>query len=335
MPNPRKLLFPFSVLYDGVTRLRNGLYNNGLLESISFEVPVICVGNLSVGGTGKSPMVEYLLRLLQNDYKLATLSRGYKRQSKGYHEVSKEDSALKVGDEPVQFKTNFPDVMVAVDANRREGIKNIMASSPDAVILDDAFQHRKVKASNYILLTSFGKLYTNDLLLPAGNLRESASGAERADLIVVTKCPSDISEKQMKEIEQQLKPLKHQKVFFSSIKYSENIFSETESHPLEKIKSEDFTLVTGIANPQPLVDYLKAKNLKFEHLKFPDHHIFSEAEIESFKKLNIILTTQKDYMRLKEKLSSDRLFYLPIEVSILRNQKEEFDKKIRGFVNKK
>ncbi len=335
MPNPRKLLFPFSILYDGVTRLRNGLYNNGFLESSSFEVPVICVGNLNVGGTGKSPMVEYLLRLLQKDYKLATLSRGYKRQSKGYHLVQKEDSALQVGDEPLQFKTNFPDVMVAVDANRRAGIKNLMASSPDVVILDDAFQHRKVKASHYILLTSFGKLYTNDLLLPAGNLRESAAGAERADLIVVTKCPSDISETQMKEIERQLKPLKHQKVFFSTIKYSENVFSETKRFPLEKLRSEEFTLVTGIANPQPLVDYLQSGNLKFEHWEFPDHHIFSDAEIASFKKLNTILTTQKDYMRLKEKITSDKLFYLPIEISILRDQKEEFDKKIRDFANKK
>ncbi len=334
MPNLRKLLFPFSVLYDGVTRLRNSLYSKDLLESRSFEVPVICVGNLSVGGTGKSPMVEYLLRLLQNDYKIATLSRGYKRQSKAYHLVEIEDSALISGDEPLQFKNNFPKVRVAVDANRREGIKNLLIYSPDVVILDDAFQHRKVKADFYILLTSFGNLYIDDLLLPAGNLRESAAGAKRADLIVVTKCPADISETKMEEITRKLKPQKYQKVFFTSIEYSENIVSSSKKFPLETLNSEEFTLVTGIANPQPLVDFLHSRNLKFEHIKFPDHHIFSDKEIASLKKQNCVLTTQKDYMRLKEKISSEKLFFIPIEVAFIKEQ-ATFDEKVKSFINKK
>ena len=200
MPNPRKLLFPFSVIYHAVTAIRNVFYDRHILSSERYNVPVIAVGNLSTGGTGKTPMVEYLLRLLYKNHKVAVLSRGYNRESKGFQFVEVEDPVGKTGDEPLQFKQKFPEVLVAVEANRRKGIRELLKFSPDVILLDDAFQHRKVEAGFYILLTSYEDLYVDDLLLPAGNLRESRKGAERAVIIIVTKCPPSIGNEEMKRI---------------------------------------------------------------------------------------------------------------------------------------
>lgn len=334
MPNPRKLLFPFSVLYHGVTEVRNKLYDHNILESRSYDLPVIGVGNLNMGGTGKSPMIEYLLKILQKDYKLATLSRGYKRESKGFQLVNLKDPASKAGDEPLQFKNNYPDTIVAVDANRQEGIRYLLKHSPDVILLDDVFQHRKVSAGYYILLTAYGDLYTDDLVLPAGNLRESARGAERADVIVVTKCPFGIDESEMADITRKLNPKPNQKVYFTSINYSERIISEKGEKPISELQNSDFRLVTGIANPQPLIEHLALKGIQLKHLKFPDHHNFTEKEIETLRNEPFILTTEKDYMRLRDRLPADKLFYLPIEVAFL-NSEDNFKKGILQFINKK
>ena len=334
MPNPRKLLFPFSVLYHTITEVRNKLYDRQVLKSTSYEVPVICVGNLNMGGTGKSPMIEYLLNILKEDYKIATLSRGYKRESEGFHLVESDDSARITGDEPLQFKRKFKDALIAVDANRREGISELLKMSPEVVLLDDAFQHRKVKAGFHVLLTAYGDLYVDDLLLPGGNLRESSAGAKRADVIVVTKCPSDLSEKEMLGIIDKLGPKSHQKVFFTSIKYSEKIFSANSDIPLDEVGKEPFTLVTGIANPKPLLNFLKKKGIQLKHFKYPDHHNFSEEEIIKLKKESKILTTEKDYMRLKDYLNQEDLYYLPIEVGFLK-EAEQFNNLILNFINKK
>ena len=335
MPNPRKLLFPFSLIYHGVTKVRNELYDAGIFRSAEYDLPVIVVGNLNMGGTGKSPMIEYLIRTLEKKYKVASLSRGYKRDSKGFQLVETSDSVSKSGDEPLQFKNKYPETIVAVDANRREGIEELMKYSPDLILLDDAFQHRKVNAGLNVLLTAFGDLYVDDLILPAGNLRESSAGAERAQIIVVTKCPGDLSASEMNRIKEKLKPASWQDVFFSSIRYADKIIAAENEVQLSDIPEKDFVLVTGIANPKPLLEFLNSKNINLEHYKFPDHHNFSEKEICQLKGTSKILTTEKDYMRLKDKLSLEKIYYLPIEVEFLNTGKKEFDSKIMEYLNKK
>lgn len=318
----RKILFPFSVVYDGVTSLRNFLFDTGVFESTSYDVPVICVGNLNVGGTGKSPMIEYLISILKKEHTVAVLSRGYKRKSIGFQLVENHHSVEDVGDEPLQFKLKFPDVIVAVDANRRNGI-SILKDTATVILLDDAFQHRKVKPLFTILLTAYSDLYSDDLLLPAGNLRESKSGAKRANCIVVTKCPSSLTKGQQLNVAQSLGIRPYQKLYFSSIQYASEIYGLEDVKPLDFLKDKEFTLVTGIANPKPLEEFLSKEKLHFEHFEFPDHHHFSELELQKIDGKKIILTTEKDFMRLKDKIKTAALYYLPISVSIL-NKEEIF-----------
>lgn len=329
----RKLLFPFSVLYHGVTAARNSLYSLNILESKKYDIPIICVGNLSVGGTGKSPMIEYLLDQL-GDKKVATLSRGYKRESKGFQLVALNDDVSKSGDEPLQFKNKFPDAIVAVDADRQNGIAQLQKFSPDVILLDDAFQHRKVQAGFQVLLTRYDNLYTRDLILPAGNLRESRAGMKRANMIVVTKCPDTISEMEMEEIKKEIDPASYQKVFFSSVSYADKIYNSEGSLSFNQFFKKPFHLVTGIANPQPLVKFLETKGAKFQHLDFPDHHAFSEKELAKLNSLEQILTTEKDYMRLRKNIPASKLFYLPIKVKFLNNQQNEFNQQITDYINK-
>ncbi|MEX0996171.1 MAG: tetraacyldisaccharide 4'-kinase [Flavobacteriaceae bacterium] len=324
----RKILFPFSVAYDGITSLRNYMYNKGCLEITAFDVPVICVGNLNVGGTGKSPMIEYLISILKKEHKVAVLSRGYKRKSKGFQFVEKHHTVEEVGDEPLQFKLKYPDVIVAVDANRRNGI-NILKEKASVILLDDAFQHRKVKPFYTILLTSYSDLYVNDLLLPAGNLRESKAGAKRANCIVVTKCPENLAYAEQQQIQFDLNLELHQHIYFSAIAYASVIQGVKETKHIEYLTEKIFKLVTGIANPKPLVDYLTEMKLNFEHLEFADHHAFTEDEIAALDSETIILTTEKDFMRLKDKIKTAALFYLPISVSFL-NKEEGFIKRIKN-----
>ncbi|WP_298536187.1 tetraacyldisaccharide 4'-kinase [uncultured Algibacter sp.] len=326
----RYILFPIVPVYFLVTWLRNKLYDAGIKASKSYNFPVVCVGNLSVGGTGKTPMIEYLINLLKDEYKLATLSRGYKRKTKGFvlaNEVSSVDS---IGDEPFQFYSKFKgNVLVAVDSNRQHGIKCLQDSEPDLILLDDAFQHRKVKAGLNILLTTYNKPYYKDIVLPTGDLREPRSGADRANIIVVTKCPNNLSDTDKSEIVKCIKPKNFQSVFFSSIAYSERLFSVKETKLLSEIA--DFTLVTGIANASPLLQFLKKKQLKFEHLNFKDHHHFSRKDIDALKNKDLILTTEKDFVRLKQyDIIKDKLFYLPITVSM--DGALGFNQKIKDFI---
>ncbi|CAH8283872.1 lipid-A-disaccharide kinase [Mariniflexile fucanivorans] len=329
----RNISFPFVPVYYAVTSLRNKLYDLDIKKSTSYDFPVICVGNLSVGGTGKTPMIEYLINLLKDDYQVATLSRGYKRKTKGFHLADEFSTSETLGDEPFQFYNKFKkNVLVAVDADRTNGIEQLrqLDSVPNIVLLDDAFQHRKVKAGMNILLTTFNNPYFFDYVLPTGNLREPRSGAKRANIIVVTKCPKNLSDDGKKRYIEQISPKKYQHVFFSSISYSNEIFSAAHKISLDAIGN--FTLVTGIANANPLVDFLTEKGLKFEHLNFKDHYEFSQKDISTFKKKELILTTEKDFMRLKQYESlKSKLFYIPITLKLDDNLR--FDKLIKDFVS--
>lgn len=323
----RKLLFPFSLLYGGITALRNFLYNKGWLKSKSYNLPIICVGNLSTGGTGKSPMIEFLVSFLKKDHKIAVLSRGYKRKTSGYREVLKNSNVEEVGDEPLQFKKKFPEITVAVCEDRQTGIEKLR-NNADVILLDDAFQHRKVKASLNILLTSFDKLYSNDCMLPTGNLREPKFGAKRADVIVVTKCPENLENSKMEAITKKLKPKHNQEIYFSKIAYNSEIKNATDHKLLEYLTDKEFLLVAGIANPKPLVDFLKRKGLKFEAKLFPDHHNFTTSEIEQLKNQSLILTTEKDFMRLQAIANKTEIYYLPIATVILNNAEAAFKERI-------
>jgi len=330
----RKILFPFAILYGFITTIRNFLFDKGILKSASFEVPVIAVGNLSVGGTGKTPQIEYLIRLLSDKYKVATLSRGYKRQSEGFVLADSTSNAAILGDEPFQFYQKFPNIQVAVDANRTNGITQLLSQNvkPEVILLDDAYQHRKVKAGFYILLTSYDDLYVDDFLLPTGNLRESRSGANRANIVIVTKCPKDLSIAKQQEV--QLKLNSKQELYFTFIDYDDAIYSANEKITVDEIKNESKLLLAGIAKPKSFFDYLKNEN--DECLTFPDHHHFSETEIELILKKaqnRKIITTEKDFVRLKDSELISKLYYLPIKSSFI-NRQENFNFEVLGYLKK-
>lgn len=325
----RKILFPISVGYDVVTTIRNFFFDKGIFKSKCYDFPIIAVGNLSVGGTGKSPMIEYLIRLLKNEGQLATLSRGYRRKSNGFVLANLESTADDIGDEPMQFHTKHKAISVAVDGDRQNGIAMLKELvNPEIILLDDAFQHRKVTAGFYVLLTKYNELFVDDLLLPAGNLRESKRGVRRADVIIVTKCPKDLSASKQKGIITKLKA--SQDVFFTTIGYADKI-EGVKNVALTELKSSKFTLVTGIANPVSLVDHLDNLGLVFEHLAYKDHHNFTDKELENLSKKELILTTEKDYMRLKDKLTN--VSYLPIVTEFISDQ-AIFDEKILSYIKK-
>ena len=330
----RKILFPFAILYGLITSIRNFLFEKGILKSYSFDLPVIAVGNLSVGGTGKTPQIEYLIRLLSDKYKIATLSRGYKRQSEGFILADANSNSALLGDEPFQFYEKFKNIKVAVDANRKNGIEQLLSQSdkPEVILLDDAFQHRKVKAGFYILLTSYGDLYSDDWMLPTGNLRESQSGADRANVIIVTKCPFNLAPEEQNMIKKRLKVGVNQELYFTFIAYEEFIYGEDRKINVNEIQSTAKLLVAGIAKPEPFFAYLQETNDVC--LSFPDHHNFTDKDILEIKNLaqnNIIITTEKDYVRLKGSLPSEQLFYLPIQSSFVSGS-ENFDKTIKDYV---
>ncbi|WP_409415597.1 tetraacyldisaccharide 4'-kinase [Flavobacterium sp. PS2] len=332
----RKLLFPFSILYGIITSIRNFLFDKGVLKSTSFDIPIIAVGNLSVGGTGKTPQIEYLIRLLSNTYQVATLSRGYKRQSEGFVLADETSNAVILGDEPFQFFQKFKNIQVAVDANRTNGIQKLLSQSkkPQVILLDDAFQHRKVKAGFYILLTSYGDLYADDWMLPTGNLRESRSGAKRANIVIVTKCPSGLQESEQQNIRRKLKLEPSQELYFTYIDYDDCIYSQTGKLAIEEIKNEPKLLLAGIAKPAPFFKFLKFND--DECLTFPDHHYFTETDITTIAnkaKKHKIITTEKDYVRLKDTNIAPQLFYLPIKSTFI-NYQNDFDTTILNYVGK-
>lgn len=316
----RKILFPFSLLYAAVTSLRNFLYDKGIKKSTGFNIPIIAVGNLSVGGTGKTPMVEYLIRLLADKYNLAVLSRGYKRKSKGFYLAKDTTTIEEIGDEPFQYHSKFKNINVAVNANRVEGVETILKALPktDVVLLDDAFQHRKIKAGFYIMLTAYNDLFYNDWVLPAGNLRECKSGVKRANVVVVTKCPKDLSEQKMLQIKNKI-DIDNDKIFFSTINYHHSVTNNLEEIAVADLKN-DFIAVAGIAKPEYFYEFLQCNTT--DCLTFPDHHFFTNQDINNIlQKANgrKIITTEKDYMRLQNLLPQNQLYYLPIEMCFLKD----------------
>jgi tetraacyldisaccharide 4'-kinase len=342
----RYLLFPFSLIYGGVVWLRNWLFDKNILKSATFNFPIICVGNIAVGGTGKTPMTEYLIRLLQNDFKTATLSRGYKRKTKGFAIADASTTALEIGDEPMQFHNKFPNVTVAVGEERLVAIPQLLHDKADTalIILDDAFQHRMVNAGLNIVLTAYNNLYTRDLMLPAGDLRDVKASMKRADIIVVTKCKAGLTVQEKENIIKEISPLPHQSVFFTVIVYT---------HPYHLFKTEkasinadtNILLICGIANPRPLKDYLESKMHTYDMLRYPDHHIFNMDDLADIKKQfakmpgynKVLITTEKDAVRLvkfEEALKDFPVYVLPIEHAFLFNEGEKFNALVLNFIRK-
>ena len=328
----RKILFPFSILYGCITSFRNFLFDKGILQSYSFEVPVIAVGNLSVGGTGKTPQIEYLIRLLAPNYKITTLSRGYKRKSEGFVLADANSTAEILGDEPFQIHQKFPQIKVAVDADRKNGIEKLLSIKykPEVILLDDAFQHRRVKAGFYILLTSYDDLFCDDFMLPTGNLRESRKGAKRADVIIITKCPKDLSEIAQHNIKNKIGL--EVPIYFSYIDYDDLVYNSKESKKVSEIKSLDKLVIAGIAKPETFFAYLEVS--KDDCLVYPDHHFFTEKDlnqIENKANNKVIITTEKDFVRLMLHPWKTPIYYLPIKSSFLA-KREELDNKILNYV---
>ena len=340
----RYLFFPLSLLYGCIIWLRNWLFDKNILKSASFNFPIICIGNIAVGGTGKTPMVEYLIRLLQNNFNTATLSRGYKRKTKGFAIADATTTALEIGDEPMQFHNKFPMVTVAVGEERLVAIPQLLHDKPDTsvIILDDAFQHRTVKAGLNIVLTAYNNLFTRDIILPAGDLRDVKASMKRADIIIVTKCKAGLTAAEKENIIKEIKPLAHQTIFFTEIVYSKpyHLFNNLKA-PIDP--ATNILLLCGIANPRPLKDYLESKMHTYDMLRYPDHHIFNSDDLADIKKQfskiqninKIILTTEKDATRLvkfEEDLKDFPVYVLPIEHSFLFNQGENFNKLVVEFI---
>ena len=341
----RILLFPLAIVYWFIILIRNKLYDTQILGSASFGLPLICVGNLSVGGTGKSPMVELLVRNLKDDFKVATLSRGYKRKTKGYALADEHSSALEIGDEPMQFKLKFPGVPVAVGEERLDAISQLLHDKPDTqcIILDDAFQHRALKAGLNILLTEYKNLFTRDFYLPTGDLRDLKSSYKRADIIVVTKCDPDLSENECKQVRDEIGLLSKQHIFFTANKYGDLYHLTSKEKRFKSLSETEVLLVTGIANPQPLKDLLIEHAEAYYMLYYPDHHIFTIDDWKDIKKRfdkietkeKIILTTEKDAVRLAkfgEQLKDVPLFVIPLEHHFLFNGSDRFMSLVKGFI---
>jgi tetraacyldisaccharide 4'-kinase len=336
------LLFPFAVCYDVITRIRNRLYDFGYKPVASFDVATVCVGNLSVGGTGKSPMIEHLIRIFRREnIKVATLSRGYGRATKGVRIARENDTASTIGDEPFQFYKKFSGtVPVVVGEERALAIPYIMDEFPDTevILLDDAFQHRAVKADIQLMLTDYNNLFFQDYILPVGYLRESRAGAARASCVIVTKCPLEIEEEKMMSIENKIQKFSTAPVFFTTIRYGE--FMHFGKKP-ERI-NDSVILVSGIANDKPLANFLAQNNFKIkEHLAYKDHHDYTRKDVARMIELSgkydaMIVTTEKDFVKLSADGFSDLIFsfviaYLPIEIDFIKNGKD-FDEMILNAV---
>lgn len=326
----RKLTLPIAFIYGLVVRTRNFCYDTGILASRAFVTPTISIGNLSIGGTGKTPMAELIIELFRETHRVAVLSRGYKRRSSGFVLADSDSDAGAIGDEPLQLFSKFPDLIVAVDANRRRGISRLEQQlAPDLIILDDAFQHRKVRPDLSILLTAYGNLYTDDYYLPAGNLRDSPKEARRADIIVVTKCPAGISDVEQQQITGELRPGPHQLVLFATLEYDNRLGGAGKALTLKDLKGKPITLVTGIARPEPLEAFLKGEGLVYDHRRFRDHHFFTRKELEQIGGLPLVLTTEKDYMRMPERPAN--LYYLAVKHRMLGRGMAMLKERLQGL----
>ncbi len=340
----RYLLFPFSLLYGAAVWLRNKLFDWNILKSASFNFPLICVGNLAAGGTGKTPMTEYLVELLQKDFITATLSRGYKRKTKGFAIANEKTTALDIGDEPMQFHQKFPGITVAVGEERLVAIPQLLHQRPETqvIVLDDAFQHRTVKAGLNIILTDYRNLYTRDLMLPSGDLRDVRLSRKRADIILVTKCKSDLNIAEKEAIIAEINPLPHQHIFFTEIAYAQpyHLFTKTSG---DFGSQSDVLLLCGIANPKPLMDFLTKHVHSYDMIRYADHHIFSIDDLKEIKRhfeklqedTRIMITTEKDGVRLekfKAELETYPLYVLPIRHRFMFGEQEKFDQLVLNFV---
>lgn len=339
----RILLLPFAMLYDAITAVRNRLFDMNYKPSVRFDIPVISVGNLAVGGTGKTPMVEYLIRLLKSEYKIATLSRGYGRKTKGFKIANTTDSAATLGDEPFQiFKKFTPDIHVVVGEDRAYAIPMLLQEleETNTVVMDDAYQHRSVIPGLSILLTEYSNPFYSDDLLPYGRLRESPEGAKRADAIVVTKCPSQLSDDEAMEFEKSIRTYSEKPVFFSKIRYGEPIsFGRSDTTLSKKI-----ILVSAIANAQTLESYITKTYTMLRHFAYRDHYVMTTGDLQGLSTMLkkypegevSILTTEKDMVKLqrdelKRAVSLLPIFYLPIETEFIRNGKD-FDMLVLSFM---
>lgn len=345
----RIFLFPVAVFYGVITHIRNKFFDWGILKQVSYNHPVISVGNLCAGGSGKTPMIEYLIRLLESDHSLATLSRGYLRKTRGFLIADQSSTAATIGDEPLQFSGKFENIVVAVDENRRRGINKLLKleKPPEIILLDDAFQHRFVKPGLSILVTDYFKTYVHDHMLPLGMLREPIAGAARAQAIVVTKSPRIFSPILRRQITEELRPEPQQQLFFSYVKYTglEPVYQGTPAFELQKQHPKTILMVTGIANPSPMEEYLRSVCDELLMETFPDHHDFKEEDLlmisqkfrDEHSKLKIIVTTEKDAMRLRNAqaesiLKALPLYYLVIEHEFHKDDKENFDKFVLGYL---
>ncbi|MBK9042706.1 MAG: tetraacyldisaccharide 4'-kinase [Saprospiraceae bacterium] len=341
------LLLPLALLYGGIISLRDMFYETGLMKSSKFNLPVISVGNLSIGGAGKSPHIEYLVRLLKDYIDVGILSRGYKRETSGFRLVTVSDTAKTVGDEPKQFKNKFKDVVVAVDENRAFGIPMMVGQFPglQAILLDDAFQHRQVEPGLNILLTQYGELFTRDFLLPAGRLREWRSAYKRADIIIVTKCPEELSDIEKDKIRKEINPFDYQKMYFSKFEYDYPYPIYDPRYRIKLDKDIDVILLSAIANTSYLKQYVEGLVKNVFPLEYEDHHHFTKEDIDYIiqkynsipSKRKLILTTEKDATRLElfrnafyEKQIP--LFVQPAKVVFLDNGNRDFDEYIKNYL---
>lgn len=355
-PILKSLLIPFSLLYGLIVFIRNLLFDFNILSITEFKIPIISVGNITVGGTGKTPHIEYLITLLKDDYKIATLSRGYKRKSKGYILADKDSTANQLGDEPMQIKRKFPDILVSVDKKRVNGVKNLLKSEHgntlSAVLLDDAFQHRSIKAGLSILLIDYNRPITRDFIMPYGRLRESSQEKDRANIIIVSKSPENMTPIDRRLIVKELDLLPYQSLYFTYLQYG-NLQAVFENEAINVINEEwekdnfSILLVTGIANPKPLREYLETFSDLVEEVKFPDHYSFVPKDLEliksRFEKLEgdnkIIITTEKDAtrffdMNITQDVIKERLFFIPLHIKFMNDDKSMFDNQILNYVRK-
>jgi|TARA_B110000495_G_C22939998_1_gene549926 tetraacyldisaccharide 4'-kinase len=334
------LLYPISLIYELYTSFRNFLFDLGIIDSIEYKTPTIGIGNLSTGGTGKSIVVDYIIGKFKNKNKITTLSRGYNRNTKGFVQASNISTAYEIGDEPFQFYSKHPEINVVVCEDRRKGMNIILKNLPDTdlCIWDDVFQHRFVKPGLMILTTTFQYPFHKDEILPIGNLRENISSAKRADLIVVTKCPNNLSQKDKLSFLESLNPNDNQKVFFSSLTYTQKIKSDSEEVDIDILEDDNFILVTGIADSSYLVNFLKNKGLKFNHLKYSDHYNFNKSSVDKISRLSlnkIILTTEKDFGRLRPKINNRDIYYIEVGLKFSKEiNEEDFDKNIEDYIFK-
>ena len=318
----RFLLFPFGVLYFLVTYIRNKFYDFNIFKSTSFNVPLIGIGNLSSGGTGKTPMVEYLIRKFSDKHNTVLISRGYKRSTNGYVRAFSSSSPESIGDEPFQIFKKFNKINVVVDSNRVRGISNILSEEPktDLIVLDDCFQHRKINLKLNIVLTTYHSPFYNDFIIPVGNLREQRNSYKRADVIIVTKCPELISNDDLDHFRKKIQLHNNQNIFFTKINYDNNLKGDSKIN-LDLIL-DPIILVTGIANSDPIVDFLKNSRVVFEHISYSDHFNYSQNDIDKIEKNSnkLIITTEKDFQKIQLLKRKNKWVYLEIKIEFLENE---------------